>query len=56
MVREANSNLQKLSPFEIKVEKIEGTAELQWLEQAWDHENWFQSKIIPASQGKFLYL
>ena len=29
------------------------TVELQWLEQAWDHENWFQSKVIPASQGKF---
>ena len=24
--------------------------------KAWDHENWFESKIVPASQGKFLYL
>ena len=31
-------------------------AELQWLEQAWDHGNWFQSKVVPASQGKFIYL
>ena len=32
------------------------TEELQWLEQTLDHENWFQSKVVPASQGKFLYL
>ena len=25
------------------------TIELQWLEQAWDHEKWFQSKVVPAS-------
>ena len=30
------------------------TVELQWLKQAWNHENWFQSKVVPASQGKFL--
>ena len=30
--------------------------ERQWLKQAWDHENWFQSKVVPANQGKFLYL
>ena len=28
--------------------------ELQWLKQAWDHENWFQSKVVPAIQGKFI--
>ena len=32
------------------------TVELQWLKQAWYHENWFQSKVVPASQGKFIYL
>ena len=32
------------------------TVELQWLKQAWDYENRFQSKVVPASQGKFLYL
>ena len=33
------------------------TVELQWLKQAWDHENWFQSKVVPASQCtcRFLY-
>ena len=30
--------------------------ELEWLEQAWDRENWFQSKEVPASKGRFLYL
>ena len=30
--------------------------ELHWLEQSWDHENWFQSKVVPASQCKFPYL
>ena len=30
------------------------TVELQWLEQAWDNENWFRSKVVPASQVKFL--
>ena len=33
---------------------IKSTVELQWLEQAWCHENWFQSKVVPGSQGKFL--
>ena len=32
------------------------TVEPQWLEQAWDHGNWFQSKVVPASKGKFQYL
>ena len=31
------------------------TVEITWLEQAWNYENWFQSKVVPASQGKFLY-
>ena len=30
----------------------ETTVELQWLEQARDHENWFQPKVVPASKGK----
>ena len=30
--------------------------ELQGLEQAWDHDNWFQSKVVPASQGNVQYL
>ena len=25
--------------------------ELQWLEQAWDHGNWFQPRVVPAIQG-----
>ena len=23
---------------------------------SWDHKNWFQSKVVPASQDKVLYL
>ena len=30
--------------------------ELLWLEQAWDHVNWFELQVVPASQGRFLYL
>ena len=26
------------------------------LQQAWDHENRFQSKVVPARWDKFLYL
>ena len=33
---------------------IQATVELHWLKHSWDHENWFQSKVVPASQGKFL--
>ena len=29
--------------------------ELQWLEQAWDHENKFQLRVALAIQGQFLY-
>ena len=29
------------------------TAELLWLEQVPEHENWFQLKVVPARQGKF---
>ena len=36
----------------MNVGKTTSKVELQRLEQAWDHENWFQSR----SQGKFLYL
>ena len=32
------------------------TVELQWLEQAWDHEKWIQWKVVTASQGKFQYM
>ena len=32
------------------------TVELQWLEQVLDHENWFESQVVLASQGKCLYL
>ena len=28
------------------------TAE-QWLKQAWDLENWFNPKVVQASQGKY---
>ena len=27
------------------------TVELQWLKQAWDIENEFQPKVVPAIQG-----
>ena len=27
------------------------TVERQWLEQAWDHEMWFQLNIAPAIQS-----
>ena len=33
--------------------KLFNTVELQRLKQAWDHENWFQSTVIPTRQGKF---
>ena len=32
------------------------TVELLWLKRAWDHENWFQSKIVLASKVKVQYL
>ena len=33
------------------------TVELEWLKQAWDHENLFQSKIVPAKQSKpFIFI
>ena len=32
------------------------TVELQWLKQAGVAENWFQSKVVPASHCMFLSL
>ena len=29
-------------------EDLPYTVDLQWLQQAWEHENWFQSKVVPA--------
>ena len=29
--------------------------EFQRLEQAWDHGNKFQPRVVPAIQGQFLY-
>ena len=46
--------LVNMIQLEIKIFTVH--VELQWLEQAWDHENWFQSKVVPTSQGKFLCL
>ena len=31
------------------------TVELQWLEQTWEQENWFQSQVVTASQDECLY-
>ena len=31
------------------------TVELQWLEQPWDHEYWFQSKVVLASVNFYIY-
>ena len=30
----------------------QSTVELQWLEQALDHENWLPSEVVPDSQGR----
>ena len=40
----------------LRTTMAETAIELQWLEQAWDHGNWFQSEVVPASQGSILYL
>ena len=52
VVKSFASNITELEFHELRI----NTVELQWLEQAWDDENWFQSKVVLASLDKLQHL
>ena len=33
---------------------IRDTAELQWLEHLWDHENMFKTGVVRANEGRYV--